>query len=154
MTLLKRGGFLSRFESGSIASIVKMVINDPSLTANSIRTILKEHLPEGYEMSAMDCNNFRIWCKKQASKIDKEGPNVTFQPNEIRTAPDNWRNEKAPPSMEEAGETLREVLRAKLFDKNGAFQDRWEVEVFLQQIKSKCPGFDYRTKFHSHWFTN
>ena len=42
---LKRGGFLSKFETGKVATVVNMVANDPTLPPNSIRSLMREHMP-------------------------------------------------------------------------------------------------------------
>ena len=142
---LRRGGFLSQFESQNIARVVNMVVQNPNMPAASIRAVLRDHLPPGYELSAQDCCNFRIWCKQNFHRLDKEGVGVSFQKNEIGSALTRWRNNKGIlPTMKDAGEALQEVLIAKMNEKNSVVRDKWDVELFLQIQKQKDPSFDYR----------
>lgn len=138
-SVLKKGGHLSRFESGAIAQVINMVNNaGGKFNAKDLRAALLPHFPPGYQMTSQDVVNFRIWCKKNAERVRKEGHSVTFDPISIGSTIKQWSTEASPISMEEAGETLREVLQQSLQDSH------WEVEKYLQTLKNKCPGFDYR----------
>ena len=81
--IMKRGGHLCKFESTATAPLVNQVANDPDLSANSIRSSLKKFMPEGVCMTAMDINNFRIWCKRNVDRIQDDGGIIHFDPSEI-----------------------------------------------------------------------
>jgi hypothetical protein len=141
--VLRRTGVLSQFESGAIHSVVNQVLNDPKFGAGSIRHALKPFLPPGLELNAQDCCNFRIWCKKHASTLKAQGHNVTYNPSEIGTTIKEWGAEhpgSGCPSMDEAGEVLRGVLDAMMGD-DGRM---WAVQAYLEELKAKDPGFDYK----------
>ena len=105
--VLRSGRVLSKYQSGAISSVVNMVNHDPKMSASSIRHALKPHLPHGLELTPCDVVNFRTWCKKHGPSMTE---NVTLNPHDIGRTIKEWSKDKGPPPMEEAGETLREVL--------------------------------------------
>ena len=144
--VLRRGGELSKFQSGGIATVVNAVNSDPKFPASSIRTVLRPHLPPGLELTPSDVCNFRIWCRKNAHKLQEQGEAITFNPTEIGTTLKQWSRDDNPPSMAEAGGILRDVLGSLLADSS----NMWKVEAYLRKLKEKDDGFDYRIATNSN----
>ena len=64
-TVLKKGGHLSRFESGQIVATINMVNNRAGRFApNELREALQPFFPPDYALTSQDLVNFRIWAKK------------------------------------------------------------------------------------------
>jgi hypothetical protein len=133
---LKRGGFLTKFQSHQMVNAVNIIASDPSLPAKAVRALMREHFPPGCNITPQDTVNFRIWCRVNQPKLQQEGHKVTLNPSEIGCTLKRWSGEESPP-MVAAGETLQAVIKSKLNDRSGIWEDKWEVEVFLNEMKKR-----------------
>ncbi len=72
LTIMRsRSSVLSKFDSGAIAGVVKLVLGDPKIQASTIRPELKPYIPSGLELTPQMWSTFFSGVKTMALELQK-----------------------------------------------------------------------------------
>jgi hypothetical protein len=131
------GRIFGALELQKLDSVVQ-IIADGNVSTKQLRSMLKDHIPPGYAITADDVRNIRVRCFKYSMEetiIDEEAAEkvIAFKPldeDESLNLPDTDT------CRVKTAEFMREVFQDS--------REGWKTLDFLEKCKEGTPGFDYR----------
>ena len=130
------GGIFGKLNLSALKDTIDIVFSS-NVTAQQIRSLLRNHVPDGYDISADSLRNFkeRAW-KYYLEDNDFDDAAATkllkFQPldqNETIQLPDT----------DICRSKIRDMMLQVLQGKDGC----WKAKHFLELLKNNSPGFDF-----------